>query len=137
MFAYVRFGHSKGISTPGGLVGEPDVCRRDNVARGAASKITAAEGCDLPVKERCLGPVKLWLTKSSEHQVIATEPEQAGSRQSHERPSGVMPGRPLPFSRATLTHLANRLAPESRDGTDAMPRNRYTDKPPDPVKEIP
>jgi hypothetical protein len=74
---------------------------------------------------------------SNEHQVIATEPEQAESRQSHERPSGVTPGRPLPFSRATLTHLANRLAPESRDGADAMARNRYTDKPPYPVKEIP
>ena len=35
-FAYVRFGHSKGISTPGGLVG-PDVYRPDNVARRAAS----------------------------------------------------------------------------------------------------
>jgi hypothetical protein len=35
-FAYVRFGHSEGISTPGGLVG-PDVYRPDNVARRAAS----------------------------------------------------------------------------------------------------
>jgi hypothetical protein len=59
----------------------------------------AAEGRDLPIKERCLGSVNLWLTKSSE-QVIATEPEQAGSRQSLERPSGVTPARSFPFSRA-------------------------------------
>jgi len=43
----------------------PDVYRPDNVARRAASK------------------------------VFATEPEQVGSRQSRERPSGVAPGRPF------------------------------------------
>ena len=37
----------------------------------------AAEGRGLPVGELPRGLVNLWLTKSSEHQVIATEPEQA------------------------------------------------------------
>jgi hypothetical protein len=35
---------------------------------------------------------------------------------------------------ATLTHLANKLAAESMDGAAAMPRNRYADDIPDPVK---
>jgi hypothetical protein len=60
----------------------------------------AAEGRGLPVGEVPRGLVNLWLTKSSEHQVIATEPEQAGSRQSHKRPSGVTPGRPFPKDNA-------------------------------------
>jgi hypothetical protein len=84
-----------------------------------------------------LRTVNLWLTNSSQHQVIATEPKQAGSRQSRERPSGVTPGRPLPtkFKSATLTHLANKLAAESMDGADAMPPNRYTDNILDPIKD--
>src|SRR4029450_3533595 len=39
----------------------------------------AAEGRTHPAIERWPGPVNLWLTKSSEDQVIATEPEQAGA----------------------------------------------------------
>src|SRR5258706_13045671 len=47
-------------------------------------------------------------------QVIATEPEQAGSRQSHERPSGVTPGRPFPFSRAYAETQRSEPAPPLR-----------------------
>jgi hypothetical protein len=39
------------------------------------------------------------------------------------------------FKSLTLTHLANKLAIESMDGTDAMPSNRYTDNIPDRVED--
>jgi hypothetical protein len=58
----------------------------------------AAEGRGLPVGEVPRGLVNLWLTKSSEHQVIATEPEQAraGSRtrgRPVSRPGGLFQGK--------------------------------------------
>jgi hypothetical protein len=58
----------------------------------------AAEGRGLPVGEVPRGLVNHWLTKSSEHQVIATEPEQAraGSRtrgRPVSRPGGLFQGK--------------------------------------------
>ena len=82
----------------------------------------AAEGRGLPVGEVPRGLVNLWLTKSSEHQVIATEPEQAGSRtrgRPVSRPGGLFlrKGRSLSAGREALRD-GLKLGPLRPAGTE-------------------
>ena len=84
----------------------------------------AAEGRGLPVGEVPRGLVNLWLTKSSEHHVIATEPEQAraGSRKRGRpvsRPGGLFlrKGRRLSAG-CEAVHDGLKLGPLRTAGTE-------------------
>ena len=79
----------------------------------------AAEGRGLPAGEVPRGLVNLWLTKSSEHPVIATEPEQAraGSRKRGRpvsRPGGLF----LRSAGCEAVHDGLKLGPLRPAGTE-------------------